>query len=169
MTELLPGLPPYEGGCVSLNICNAGQGLHARPNDEQPYCREDRLSREDFLYELGLITRFGVRVDDMSEENGTLRLALSRGDDRYRVEKTDDKLRVETLTHRPMDKPTLARLVTETTREAFFAYVDRLKALGYEVIWENAIDANAYCELSGGCCTPISAAGPDRRGSSTIP
>lgn len=150
MTELLPGLPPYEGGCVSLNICNAGQGLHARPNDEQPYCREDRLSCDDFLYELGLITRFGVRVDDMSEENRTLRLALSRGDDRYRVEKMDDKLRVETLTHRPMDKPTLARLVTETTREAFFAYVDRLKAQGYEVIWENAVDSNAYCELSGG-------------------
>ena len=30
MTELLPGLPPYEGGCVSLNIYNAGQGLNGR-------------------------------------------------------------------------------------------------------------------------------------------
>ena len=39
MKELLPGLPPYEGGCVSPEMYNAGQGLHARPTDERPIRR----------------------------------------------------------------------------------------------------------------------------------
>ena len=150
MKELLPGLPPYEGGCVSPEIYNAGQGLHARPNDERPIRRETKRSKAEFLYELELITRFGVKVDRLTEDGENLRLEISNGEDRYRVERTADELFVETLTHRPMDRPTLARLVTDTTREAFFAYLDRLKALGYESVWQNRIDQNECCQLAGG-------------------
>lgn len=149
MKELLPGLPPYEGGCVSPEIYNAGQGLHARPNDERPIRRETKRSKAEFLYELELITRFGVKVDRLTEDGENLRLEISNGEDRYRVERTADELFVETLTHRPMDRPTLARLVTDTTREAFFAYLDRLKALGYESVWQNRIDQNECCQLAG--------------------
>ena len=150
MKELLPGLPPYEGGCVSPEIYNAGQGLHARPNDERPIRRETKRSKAEFLYELELITRFGVKVDRLTEDGENLRLEISNGEDRYRVERTADELFVETLTHRPMDRPTLARLVTDTTREAFFAYLDRLKVLGYESVWQNRIDQNECCQLAGG-------------------
>lgn len=149
MQELLSGLPAYQGGKMSEKIYNAGQGLHARINDEQPLRLPTKRDKAAFLYELNCTIPFGLKVENRTEDGEHLTMDVAYEQDRYHVEKTEHEIFVTTLTHRPMDKPTMERLVTETTREAFLAYLETLKALGYEIIWQNVIDNNVYFELTG--------------------
>ena len=118
MKELLPGLPPYEGGCVCPEIYNAGQGLHARPNDERPIRRETKRSTAEFLYELALITRFGVKVDRLTEDGETSEDERKQLETLFRAAVKDDQLDVQL---KPFKADDMIALITVDEQNRRFA------------------------------------------------
>ena len=87
MQELLSGLPAYQGGKMSEKIYNAGQGLHARINDEQPLRLPTKRDKAAFLYELNCLIDWAV-TDTATDLYGYMRVEEIRNIlfiDKYRV------------------------------------------------------------------------------------
>ena len=95
MQELLSGLPAYQGGKMSEKIYNAGQGLHARINDEQPLRLPTKRDKAAFLYELNCTIPFGLKVENRTEDGEHLTMDITYEQDRYHVEKTEHEIFVD--------------------------------------------------------------------------
>lgn len=151
--ELLPGLPSYSGGHMSGGVYNAGEGLNAGLRDGELLRGEINISDDDFRKYLRRFELSGYKIVEEETGKNTCRIRLSDGVRTIYAQ----KLRAAVLVRvqggpsgQKADPPTLVRAVTNTTAEAFEAYIKQLEGLGFSVVWQNKIEHNLYLELTGG-------------------
>jgi len=148
--ELLPGLPAYEGGRMSDYVYNAGKGLHARLNDGKPLYTNWAANIEYCLSMLKYLKAAGFTVTNEVFDGGHISFNVSMGDVVYKFERTENGISIipiSIMEKAKVDKPVLLRTVTETTGEAFDAYLDKLQREGFKITWYNQIEDNRYYEL----------------------
>ncbi len=143
--QLLPGLPPFEGGRMSDFPYHAGTGRHGIFNGGQP--RRYQWSTEDasLVYSRYLAYAGYERFESGEGEPAI----LSNGFSEFTALQEGSSLTLtQTRAAYPIDPPIWGRAVTETTQSAFEQYVDALLADGFRCVWENRIEQNIFLALA---------------------
>lgn len=151
--ELLSGLPAYEGGRMSDGAYNAGGGLYddrkTSPAGTDVFPSGIKISEADFRAMVESTKARGVNCYYENTENG-ISVRGEINDRLVRAQWIDGTVSVKYLDEPPSDLPdksSFLRAVTETTADAFEAYVKKLVGLGFEQIYENRIENNLFREL----------------------
>ena len=152
--ELLTGLPLYEGGKASINLYNAGAGLYdERRIENLPMPIEDGSVMPIGAFKTlikELQETYGGRWERCPESILSAKIFFNQRMLQVRYEKAtgqitafyaDDYMPVSE------DRSSYLRSVIKTTATEFVRYINVLKADGFEVIFENKLEDNLFCEL----------------------
>lgn len=145
---LLPGLPPYAGGRMSDTMYHAGYGLH--PLDAQGVTVRSKYYRNAWAM-LEEMQRFVFNGFDLSCTSAGPAVFMTNGRLRMEMHLEEGQLvRSAALCGQEIrrDSPTWVRTVTETSPEAFEAYVRLLESEGFAHTWSRELDGNLFVSLT---------------------
>lgn len=157
--ELLHGFPAYVGGRMSDAVYDAGDGFYdiravdGDPNEIPFFTDGQTISEAEFNAAVSALDRAGIRWHYMYARGGIgLRMYVH-----YRI--VDIRFcggRISAAfvdDYAPAERnPVLLRAVTETDETAFRGYLASLAALGYQTVFEHALEGNLFIEMRGDGC-----------------
>lgn len=154
-TELLEGLPMYQGGLPSCQLYNAGGGLYdERKIDESiPMPIEDGSSMPVGAFKTlinDLHKKYAGRWERCPESFLSTKIFFNQRMLQVRYEKATGQIRafyMDDYVPVKEDRSSLLRSIIKTNAAEFLNYIDVLKAEGFEVIFENKLEDNLFYEL----------------------
>ncbi len=149
-SQLLPGLPPFEGGRMADSIYDAGRGRFARYNDNEPISFEMNISPKDITKALAYFQLAGCEIQIRENTDSYTHLLIAYEGASYEIIKKQNHIRIlpgHANAALPQEDPCLERAVTQTNAQAFEAYLCQLEKLGYTRIFENRLENNLFAQL----------------------
>ena len=151
----LEGLPAYDGGKI-MDAVNDGAGLYDDriPEDvcDPIFKVGEKYTEEEFRQKILDLKRTNRAHLETSKDGIAAR--ISNNMRLFRLLWKDGEIReIKLLDPTPManeDKLSWIRVIKETSESEFLAYIRKLVADGFEVIYENKIENNIFRELIKG-------------------